>query len=228
MLSQSIVLSSLRRRKVGQFKAQPGGEIVDRDNTPCRSDSRVMLEGRGADENIPLALQVTPDDPVIRSISTDLNDTPPPASLTAGEWETGSGSRLNADAAEASPIHEQEDSHANEEVVDESEPEPRGEESGDEEQWNHEKNNDDNEAEIDAEPGVRMTMMTMTATIVPMRGITQVTLTPLALTRKSDHILRNGRGGMKTRTMRQVRDTQPLAKHSPLSKLSVSEIWRWS
>src|SRR5450755_601027 len=53
-------------------------------------------------------------------------------------------------------------------------------------------------------PGVRM-KMTMTAAMIPMTGIMQVTVTLLALTRKSDHILRNGRGRMRTWTMPQVR-----------------------
>jgi hypothetical protein len=65
--------------------------------------------------------------------------------------ETGSGSRLNADAVEACPIHEHECSPANEKEVDESEPKSLGEQSDDEEQRNHEKDNDDDEADIDAE-----------------------------------------------------------------------------
>jgi hypothetical protein len=37
------------------YRAQAGGEVVDRDNTPRRSSPRVMSEGCGAHENIPLA-----------------------------------------------------------------------------------------------------------------------------------------------------------------------------
>jgi hypothetical protein len=38
------------------YRPQAGGEVVDRDNAPRRLSLRVMSEGRGADENIPLAL----------------------------------------------------------------------------------------------------------------------------------------------------------------------------
>jgi hypothetical protein len=129
----------------------------------------------------PSPIQVTPDDPVSRSISTDFNDTAPTASLTASGLETGSGSRLNADAAEACPIHEHECSPANEKEVDESEPKSLGEQSDDEEQRNHEKDNDDDEADIDAE--IKREDGTMTAVMIPVTGIMQVTVTPLVLTR---------------------------------------------
>jgi hypothetical protein len=58
-----------------------------------------------------------------------LNDTTSTASLIANELETGSGSRLKLDAAEAGLIHEHEGSFVNEE------------------------DSDDDEAEIDVEAG---------------------------------------------------------------------------
>jgi hypothetical protein len=66
-----------------------GSKTVDQDNTQRRSSLRVVSECRGADEKISFglsSLQVTPDDPVIQPISTDLNNTPLTASLKVASW----------------------------------------------------------------------------------------------------------------------------------------------